>query len=506
MHKQPMQMPIHPCNVLIKGCCTLTMRWTRLAIIPKANQHNGRFRPPPARAHLLLPSLIPIHPSTHRFIIGIPPFVTRPPPFTSPNSTNYYFLSDSTIVTSIPIMAAAHPISALLLFAGGLLLMMTTCCVHCHAQSTSKTIYVSNHIATPHPTFYDRRGLLRDGLACNSSVECSSQFCTQNCCGLTYRLESDGRCHRGSRFDGAICSGDAECFSNECDKGVCVSKALNRRLLAETGSVTLPNSGIPFALENLLGYGGFRFVSNVQGVPMLMDTGSSSIIFCNSISVTGASLQSYYGCDNYGIAPNPTNLPTLYGAASNVYLTSPTSGLTLQAMGSNSYSLTDANYKTIVSSSSGLTFCVDGLGGIFGMAGDRLNDVSSPYVAFPQCTIDSNTYEYLPSAFPALVTSNDNLFGIYLDYTDMRGQVLLGTDATALATLKYSQSLCTDGTSGSTTNYTFTLVGTFGMTGYDGSNPVVTAFPYYQSSVTSCGLRGYSQISLSGYSVIFDTG
>ena len=314
-----------------------------------------------------------------------------------------------------------------------------------------------------------------------------------------------GVCHRGV-FDGLPCQSSSECVSLDCRFGVC-GGGLKRRL-AITGSLDLPQSGISFELWDTKS-AGFRMVSNVAGIPALMDTGSSSLIFCNGNPLASGQYSGPYGygCDNYGQKPTPTNLPTLYGAASDNFLQ--TSGtFSLPSLGPTTFQLSSSYYKVVVTASPSVTFCVDGLGAIFGMAGDFLNDADTTYDVFPQCTVNTSLVaKYYPSAFPYLVTKNDNFFGIYLDYEDRTGEFILGAPAHTMTTLQYSVYECNQ--TGNPTNYTFASVGTFALTGFNpsyGDPTPSTGFGFYQAAVTSCGYRGSTQLSFSSTPMVFDTG
>jgi hypothetical protein len=386
-------------------------------------------------------------------------------------------------------------------------ILLSMPCLLRHLLSALALVALANALATKAKTSREfaanpnpgPNALLVDGLPCTSASGCASASCSDSCCGHTYRLH--GRTCVRLLFHGAQCAEDAECLSQQCVNNRC-AVGPGRRL--STGDITLPNQGIPFSLVNEPTQG-FRFEASVDGADLLLDTGSSSLIFCSSPpSTAGFTPVNAFGCDSYGIYPTPTNQPSVYGAASTMYQVS---SVAVDSLGSTKYNLSSA-YVKVINSSQGITasgFCTSPLKGIWGMAGDLINDAANSYTSFPSCTIDGVQEYYYPASFPAMVSANDWLFGIYLSYQSLQGQILLGAEALSVTALNYSQSLCSAGVSGSNTNYTFGLVGKFNLTGLR-AGAGKTAFGYYQASVTSCALAGYSSINMTTTPAIFDTG
>jgi len=363
-----------------------------------------------------------------------------------------------------------------------------------------------------------------DGRPCSRASDCLSRICSRGCCGDAFAATSNASfpCVK-LKFSGASCTTDADCFTGlACrsiakDNGARKCQWLSRPLVKapgprigaesrrelQTGPLGLTPKGIPFTLTYYNSQG-YRFITLVGGQPMIMDTGSTSFIFCAASNVPAAmTATGKYGCNSYGTG-------TSDGAATTEYTASP--GISILGYSGNTYLLSKANLQ-IVNSSSGIvttsSFCASPLVGIWGMAGDDLSVVYPTYYSYPACVTSQapSSAAASVSSFAGLLATNSYIFGVYLSYTTLQGQVMLGTDAQTIVSETYEVYECDE--SGSTTHYSFTEVAAYPMVGFYESKPsgdLSSIFYYYGVKMTSCGLSGGAQYSMSGIETIFDTG
>jgi len=301
-----------------------------------------------------------------------------------------------------------------------------------------------------------------DGARCSSASDCLSAQCSSSCCGDAFVLNS-----------------------SSSSGGGCIRVRADERALQNV----VPSSGIALVVMNL-GVQGFRFVTSVGHVTLLFDTGSSSLMFCQKagdavVASASATFTGSYGCDAYGVTPTPTNLPTIYGAASKVYKA--TTPLALDAYGT--VALAAALFK-VATTSQGLDqddFCSAPLSGIWGAAGDSLDGVTTSATNFPQCTVAGYSYSGIASTFPALVAQNGMMFGLLTDFQAGYANIFLGSQAVQVAT-----------------SCALPLVGQVPLGNFNADQP--TSFVYYQAAVTSCTVGDSAPVSLAGSQIIFDTG
>jgi len=138
---------------------------------------------------------------------------------------------------------------------------------------TPQAPYVASWV---HETTH-RQSSLADGLPCAQAGICASGKCTKKCCGTTFR-NVNGTCQR-AKFAFEPCGSNEDCISHTCTNGGACSLPASKlgRALSIAASEL---AGIAFNLTNYPGQG-FRFVTRVNGVPVILDSGSSSLIFCN---------------------------------------------------------------------------------------------------------------------------------------------------------------------------------------------------------------------------------